>query len=176
MATAEPGGMKDTIDALELLTEQHDEVEALFSKISEAKPAKKAELFKELADKLAAHATMEEKLFYPSVLSKKTQHTLLESTEEHLAIKRVLADLLEMDVDDERFDAKLTVLCEEVRHHARDEEEEKLFPMVRRAFSKDELAALGNEMFAMFESLLEREPRMNVPAETAEAARLEMHA
>ena len=167
--------MKDTIDALELLTEQHDEVEQLFSEIEDSgDPGKKAELFRELADKLAAHATMEEKIFYPSVMSEETSELLLESTEEHLSVKRVLADLLELHPDDERFDAKLTVLKEQVRHHARDEEEEKLFPILRRQLDANTRAGLGNEMLAFFELLLEREPRMNVTEETAEAALLDM--
>jgi hemerythrin superfamily protein len=168
--------MKDTIDALELLTSQHDEVEMLFSEIEDSDdPEEKAELFRELADKLAAHSTMEEKLFYPSVMTEKTCENLLEATEEHLAVKRVLADMLEMDPDDDRFDAKLSVLKENVRHHARDEEEGKLFPMVRKMFSAEERAGLGNECLAFFEQLIVREPRMNVPAETAEAAPLEMN-
>lgn len=169
------GDMKDTIDALELLTEQHDEVEELISQIEDSDdPDEKDDLFRELADKIAAHSTMEEKLFYPSVMTEQTKEMLLESTEEHLAVKRVLADMLDMDADDERFDAKLTVLKEHIRHHARDEEEGKLFPILRRQLSEDTLAGLGNEMLAFFEMLLEREPRMNVPAETNAAAPLEM--
>ena len=66
------------------------------------------------------------------------------------------------------------MLKEEFRHHARDEEEDKLFPILRRQLSGDTLAGLGNELLAMFEQLIEREPRMNVPAETREAAPLEM--
>lgn len=168
--------MKDTIDALELLTMQHDEVEMLIEQIEDNDDDEEKEmLFLELADKLAAHATMEEKLFYPSVMGEKTEELLLESTEEHLSVKRVLADMMAMDVDDERFDAKLSVLKEQVRHHARDEEEGELFPKIRRDFSADELAALGNECMALFEALLERgEPRMNVPRETREAAPLPM--
>jgi hemerythrin superfamily protein len=168
--------MKDTIDALELLTSQHDEVDELIGQIEDSDDSdEKAELFRELADKLAAHATMEEKVFYPSVMSEKTEDLLLESTEEHLSVKRVLADMLAMDVDDDRFDAKLSVLKEQVRHHARDEEEGELFPKIRREFSEDELAALGNECLAMFETLVERgEPRMNVPRETRHAAELPM--
>ena len=168
--------MKDTIDALELLTEQHDEVEELISKIEESEDSEEKEmLFRQVADKIAAHSTMEEKLFYPSAMSEMTSEMLLEATEEHLAVKRVLADMLELDVDDERFDAKLTVLKEKIRHHARDEEEGKLFPILRRQLSADTLAGLGNECLALFETLLEREPRMNVPAETSEAAPLEMN-
>jgi hemerythrin superfamily protein len=166
--------MRDTIDVLELLTTQHDEVDALFRKIEDSDdPDLKTALFDELADKLAAHATIEEKIFYPSVMGDETEDLLLESTEEHLSVKRVLADMLAMDVQDARFDAKLTVLKEQVRHHARDEEEGELFPKVRREFSADELAAIGNECMALFEQLMERgEPRMNVSRETLEAAHL----
>lgn len=167
--------MKDTIDALELLSDQHDEVEDLIAQIEDSDDVdEKAELFRELADKIAAHATMEEKLFYPSVMSEETEDVLLESTEEHLAVKRVLADMLDMDPDDARFDAKLSVLKESIRHHARDEEEGRLFPILRRRLSADTLAGLGNDMIAFFEKLLEREPRLNVPAETNAAAPLEM--
>jgi hemerythrin superfamily protein len=167
--------MKDTIDALELLTQQHDEVDELISQIEESDDGEeKLELFQELADKLAAHAAIEEKLFYPSVMTDDTESQLLEATEEHLAMKRVLADMLAMEPTDDRFDAKLSVLKEEVRHHARDEEEGKLFPKLRKMFSKDELAGMGNELMAMFEELMEEEPRNEVPSQTREAASLEM--
>lgn len=167
--------MKDTIDALELLTMQHDEVEDLIAEIEDSDDGEeKMDLFRELADKIAAHSVIEEKLFYPSVMSDDTEEQLLESTEEHLAVKRVLADMLEMEASDDRFDAKLSVLKEQIRHHARDEEEGKLFPKVKRMFSADELAGLGNELMAMFERLLEQEPRNEVPHQTREAAPLEM--
>jgi len=97
---------------------------------------------------------------------------LHESVEEHLAIKRVLADLLTMDLDDDEFDAKLSVLKEEVSHHAHEEEEDKLFPMLRKSMDADELAGLGNELLAMFEQLIGGNPRLQVPKETAEAAPL----
>ena len=165
--------MKDTTDALELLMQQHDEVDALIGKIERSKDGRqKAALFAKLADNLAAHATIEEKLFYPAVMADRTEDQLIEATEEHLSVKRLLADMLELSPNDAHFDAKLNVLKEQVRHHARQEEEAKLFPLVRKMMSADELAGLGNEMMAMFEQLIDREPRMNVPAETAQAARL----
>ncbi len=167
--------MTDTTDALELLKSQHDEVDTLIGRIEDCEDVdEKMELFTELADKLAAHSTIEEKLFYPSVLDDETTQQLLEATEEHLAVKRVLADMLALDPDDDHWDAKLTVLKEEVRHHARDEEEGKLFPILERELTADFRAALGNEMLAMFEDLLEQEPRNQVPSETTEAAPLEL--
>ena len=159
------------INALDLLTEQHAEVDDLFAQLEGDGDDREA-AFVELADKLAAHATIEEKIFYPRVMSEKTSDMLHESVEEHLAIKRVLADLLTMDLDDDEFDAKLSVLKEEVSHHAHEEEEDKLFPMLRKSMDADELAGLGNELLAMFEQLIGGNPRLQVPKETAEAAPL----
>ena len=129
-------------------------------------------LFALLADNLAAHSKIEELIFYPMVMARQTEELLLESVEEHLAVKRVLADMLDMDVDDPKFDAKLSVLKENVRHHARDEEEGELFPKVERLFSADELDAIGGDLMAMFEAVLMTKPSAQVPAETIEAAPL----
>jgi hemerythrin superfamily protein len=115
---------------------------------------------------------MEEKLFYPWVLAKQTEDILRESTEEHLQIKRVLADLLALDPGDEQFDAKLSVMKEEITHHAREEEEGELFPKVRKMASKEDLDALGGEMLALFEEILATEPAKKVPSETSHAAPL----
>lgn len=165
--------MTDTIDVLELLKTQHQEVDELIEKIEEG-DGDRAALFAELADTLAAHATVEEKLFYPSVMASSTSDLLHESVEEHLVIKRVLADMLDMDPVEEKdeFDAKLSVLKETVSHHAHEEEEGELFPKVKKLLGSDERAALGNEVLAMFEQLIQQEPRRAVPRETAEAAPL----
>ena len=167
MGTVKPS----TIDVTTLLTSQHDEVDALFAKLESHKGDRRA-LVIELADKLAAHAAIEEKLFYPGVMSKRTSDMLHESVEEHLEIKRIVADLVTMTLDADALDAKLSVLKENVSHHAREEEEAKLFPIVRAELSADELAALGNECLALFEKLMQGHPSSNVPAETKQAARL----
>jgi hemerythrin superfamily protein len=164
-------GNNTTTDVLELLASQHEEVDALFEAIEQGEGNRRA-LLEELADKLAAHAAVEEKLFYPAVMAKQTNTLLHESVEEHLAIKRVLADLIERSLDDDTFMAKISVLKEQVSHHAHKEEEKKLFPIVRTMFSSDERAALGNEVLVMFEDLIAGSPRNNVPAETEEAAPL----
>lgn len=161
------------MNALKLLTDQHADVDELFATLEKATTReRKNDLFVELADKLAAHATIEEKLFYPAVMARQTEELLLESVEEHLAIKRVLADLLDLDVEDPSFDAKLSVMKEEVTHHAHEEEEAELFPKVRKLLSADELDGLGGEMLAMFDQLMSGAPRQEVPAETSEAAHL----
>jgi hemerythrin superfamily protein len=161
------------MNAIELLTQQHDEVDELIENIEQATDDKHKEVsFLALADKLAAHAKIEEALFYPAVMAKQTEDMLLESVEEHLSIKRVLADLMELDIDDEHFDAKLSVMKEAIEHHAREEEEAELFPKVKQLLVAEELEALGSEMLAMFEGLMEGAPRESVPSETGAAAPL----
>lgn len=164
--------LQKQIDALELLIEQHDKVDELIEQLEddELPDDRKAVVFRELADNIAAHSTMEEQLFYPAVKAKQTEEMLLEATEEHLAIKRVLADLMETRLDDDRFDARLSVLKEEIEHHAREEEEDILFPKLRRLMSKDELEVLGAEMLSLFERLMASEPRKEVPKQTSKPA------
>lgn len=170
MGTARTFNEGITTDVLELLTAQHREVDDLLEKLQSSGDRKA--LFTELADKLAAHAAAEEKVFYPSVMTEQTSDLLHESVEEHLAVKRLLADMIAMDIDDEEFDAKLSVLEEQVSHHAHEEEEGKLFPLLRAAMSRDELAAIGNEYLVLFEALMQSHPYQNLPDETQEAAPL----
>jgi hemerythrin superfamily protein len=160
-----------SVDILELLQSQHSEVDALIEQLEQHKGDLRA-AFGELADKLAAHATVEERIFYPQSMSSETSELLHESVEEHLAIKRVLADMLTMELSSEEFAAKLSVLKEAVSHHAHEEEEGKLFPMLRTLLDADQRAALGNEVLALFEQLLPKHPAQNIPTETAEAAPL----
>ena len=102
--------------------------------------------------------------------AKRTEAILLESLEEHLGIKRVLADLLAIDVDDETFDAKVKVLKEQVEHHV-GEEEDDLFPKVRKILDDEMLIAIAQQMTATQEELIAKgAPREAVPSETDHAA------
>lgn len=163
-------GNELTTDVCDVLTAQHARVDELFERIE--KGERKQDAFVELANLLAAHATVEEKVFYPGVMVKDTSDLLHESVEEHLSIKRLLADLITMKVDEATFDAKISVLKEQVSHHAHKEEEAKLFPKVRTLLNAEERAALGNQLVEMFEALIGQNPMRNVPGETAKAAPL----
>lgn len=167
--------MKDstpTINAITLLTEQHREVESLFEQFEKATdPADKDALFEEIADNLAAHSTIEEKIFYPAAYAKETQDLLKEAVEEHLSVKRLIADLLEMAPENENFSAKVKVLKEQVEHHV-EEEEGELFKKVAKEIDRAKLEALGAMMDEMFEREMDNEPAEAVPGETAQAAPL----
>lgn len=160
------------MDAIDLLKEQHQEVKQLFSQIEQADAdEEKQNLFDELADKLAAHATIEEKIFYPAAYAKKTKELLTEAVEEHLAMKRIIADLMNMEMDDENFDAKIKVLKEQVLHHVQ-EEEGALFAAARKELSAKDIKRFGDAMQELFDEEISGSPREEIPSQTDEAAPL----
>jgi hemerythrin superfamily protein len=157
------------VNAIDLLEKQHDDVEQLFEKFEAAgEQARKTKerLCREISDQLAIHAEIEEKIFYPESKQENTEEVLRESVEEHLAMKRTLADILASDVDDAQFDARMKVLMEEVQHHV-EEERTRLFPQVRKNCSKEELQDMGLRMEQMAQKLEEEgEPSQAVPGQT----------
>ncbi len=162
----------EVMNALDLLKQQHEEVKSLFEQVEQAEdPEEKAELVQDLADNLAAHATIEEKLFYPAAYAEETKEELQEAVEEHLAAKRILADLIEMGPEDEQFDAKVKVLKEQIEHHVH-EEEGTLFGKVKTALDSDTLETLGDQMEELFDAEMSEEPAEKIPQETRAAAPL----
>ncbi|MBI3182516.1 MAG: hemerythrin domain-containing protein [Myxococcales bacterium] len=160
------------MDAIELLRKQHREVRDLFDEYQEAEdPSEKQDLFVQIADEISAHAAIEERLFYPAVYVGEMTELLEEAVEEHLGLKRSIADLLDLDAADRQFDAKMRRLAEQLERHVETEEQE-LFPKVRRQFSREELGELGEEMGALYEELREGEPRLELPRQLEEAPSL----
>lgn len=153
---------EDVFDAVDLLEGQHRDVESLFQQVRDAEPDEIDDLFTELADQLAAHTKIEEEIFYPKVCDEDTSEILHESVDEHLAAKRVLAELLEMEYSDEQFMSKLDELEQLVNHHVQEEETE-LFPQVREG--DVDLEALGQRMEKRFADLIAAEPSAEVPNE-----------
>jgi hemerythrin superfamily protein len=143
------------VKATDLLTKQHKEVKAIFKKIEKAEnAAQRRKLLDQIATALQAHTTIEEELFYPAVRdlgTKKATEMVAEALEEHHVVKLVLRELPQVDPEDERFEAKMTVLSELVEHHA-DEEEEEMFKTAHK-LGDDELKKLGVRMQARFEEL-----------------------
>lgn len=160
-------------DCVRMLEEQHMLVRKLFGQIESAKGVRERRaLFDELLTSLAIHTEMEEKVFYPAMKRESTGSILLESMEEHLAVKRLLADLIEMHPADDRWMAKIAVLRESVEHHAR-EEERILLPRALAIFDAETRMALTQEMVGAAVALIEGEDedvRTSILAHTGEAA------
>jgi hemerythrin superfamily protein len=160
------------MNAIHLLEQQHEEVFALFKKALQApQPEPQLAIFEKIADAIAVHAIIEEKIFYPAVLDQSTERILLEATEEHLGVKRFVADLLSLPATDEHFAAKLKVVRDLLEHHV-EEERRAIFPKARKLLDRSQLEALGESMEARAIELQGTSPRKQVPSETREAATL----
>jgi hemerythrin superfamily protein len=152
------------------LERQHRELEAMFQRFQglEDDYAAKESAFTRIADALAAHARIEEMIFYPAMFGVETGFELVDAVEDHVEVKRVLTDLLGMRVTDARFDAKMDALEQLVWRHVV-EEEEDLFDMVE-ALDREARLELGTRMQRAYEQLLQTEPRFEVPDEIDYAA------
>jgi iron-sulfur cluster repair protein YtfE (RIC family) len=164
----------DPLDAIELLTRQHRALEERMQQLGEATSDERrlAALLREVGDHLTVHIASEEEIFYPAVRAGSTEDILLESLEEHLSLKRLLADLLELPPGAATFEPKFKVLREQSEHHHK-EEEEHLFPAVCRFMDASARAKLGEQMLALQQRLQsEGAPRDAVTDQTGEAAPL----
>jgi hemerythrin superfamily protein len=144
------------MDAITMLKDDHRSVEALFKRFEKAGDrafSLKRSVVDKITAELSKHATIEEEWFYPATRATVpgVEDIALESIEEHHIVKWLLSELENRDPHDESFDAKVTVLIENVRHHVK-EEESDYFPKVRRQLSRKELGELGQAMAAAKQS------------------------
>jgi hemerythrin superfamily protein len=140
------------MDGIVLLRDDHKTVEKLFKEFERADDdayERKREIADEVIRELTTHAWIEEKVFYPAArdAAPDTTDHVLESVEEHHVVLWMLSELVGLDPHDERFDAKMAVLMENVRHHV-EEEEKDWFPDVRKAMGRNRLLELGDRMEA----------------------------
>src|ERR1700730_15354735 len=149
-----------TISAIELLEQDHREVESFFEEYAELNDdGQKAELAAKICLVLKVHAQIEEEIFYPEARRATEDDDLLdEAAVEHAGAKNLITEIEAMRVADDLFDAKIKVLGDQIRHHVK-EGEQKLFPAAEAA--KMDLEGLGKELAARKAELmsqLSREP------------------
>jgi hemerythrin superfamily protein len=147
--------MTKPIDAIAMLTAEHKEVKTMFEqyeKLGDRANAAKKKLADQICAALTVHTTIEEEIFYPALraASKDAADLLDEAVVEHAGAKDLIAQIEEMDPEDDLYDAKVKVLGEQVDHHV-GEEEGEMFPVAKKA--KLDLVALGSEMAVRKEEL-----------------------
>jgi iron-sulfur cluster repair protein YtfE (RIC family) len=139
------------MDPIKTLKQQHRKVEGLFAEVDRAEDGEtRRALLDEIAQNLELHMKVEEEIFYPAVRkidAKDVEEQIDEAYEEHHVVKLVLAELPQLDPEDDRFTAKMTVLSELIEHHVKEEEKE-MFKIARK-LGRDQLEAIGEEMGGM---------------------------
>ena len=134
-------------DAIQLLTQDHREVEALFEKFEKAsRDGTKEKLARQICIELKIHTMLEEEIFYPALRGKIEDDDLDEALVEHDAAKLLVNDIEAGEPSDEFYDAKVKVLSEEIAHHIKEEERQQgnIFTQARK--TDVDLDALGEQM------------------------------
>ena len=161
---------KEKDDAIELLKQDHREVEELFKefeKLKEDDPEAAAQIIETACVELQIHDKIEMEIFYPAVREQaeeeEVEDLLDEAEVEHESMRELIQKLEDMEPDDEKRNAHFTVLTEYVKHHVQEEEKE-MFPKVKKLKELD-LEALGAELK---ERKTELKAEMGVESEEAE--------
>ena len=141
------------MDALELLTADHNRVRGLFARFQAAEgenDAQAARLAAKIFEELEIHTKIEEEIFYPAItkLNDEIHEMVTEGIEEHHVVDGLMAEVKGLTPTDDAWAAKVKVLIENVEHHA-EEEEQEMFPKVRSATNADARAELGQRLEAM---------------------------
>jgi Hemerythrin HHE cation binding domain len=142
------GARHEPLDAIAMLIADHKKVRKLFSEFKrlhvEGSDEAKSAVVQQVCNELIIHAEIEAEIFYPAVRKAIKDSDLMDEVlVEHAEATNLIAQLQDMHGEYELYDAKVTVLAEQIEHHVRDEEG-KMFPLVKKA--KLDTAHLGFQM------------------------------
>ncbi len=135
---------------IEIIREDHESVKKLFeayNQCEEGEDEKKSDLAKNILKELTIHARMEEKYFYPRLKeSISAEHPIPvdEAMAEHHAAKMLMLELKVMPTTSENYDAKMSVLEENILHHI-EEEETEILPHAEMVLG-DDMEEIGKDM------------------------------
>ncbi len=140
-------------DAIVLLKADHKQIQKLFKQFQDAGASAtktKGSIVTKIIEALTVHTYLENECMYPEVrkLLPDLEDDVLESYEEHHVADLLCMELFGMEPSDERFDAKTTVLIENVTHHI-EEEENEWFPKVREGLSRKALQDIGTRLIEL---------------------------
>lgn len=145
-------------DAIALLMADHLRVKKLFADFKnlqeDGSDAQKIALVKEICRQLTVHTQIEEEIFYPAVREAiDDDDDMDEALVEHAGAKHLISQLESASPDEDLYDAKVTVLGEQIDHHVM-EEEGNMFARARG--SGLDLQALGARLEASKAHYLEQ--------------------
>lgn len=151
-------------DALQLLADDHRLVEQLFEKYENARSASvQAKIVRQICEELTIHTMVEEQVFYPAVRDAVEGDMMDEAQVEHDSAKALILSLQRAEPGEEFYEAKVSVLKEQVEHHVYEEERQRgsMFAQVRK--TDVDLDALGQEMAALKQQLQEQAKAGGLP-------------
>jgi len=147
-------------DAIQLLTADHAEVEAMFRQIEA--DGSDDELVRRVVRELSVHAAVEEQILYPAMRKALPDGETFvhQAVADHQQVKETLAAVEGADEPGER-EPLLRRLMADVRHHV-EEEEVEFFPKLRASIGREDLAAMGAKL-ASAKKLAPTHPHPHAP-------------
>lgn len=138
-------------DAIEMLTEEHREVEQLFE---EYRQSKSAGLVEEICTQLTLHTDVEEQLVYPALSAGVDDGEGLRrhAEQEHQEVKDAIVQIERLGYDSPEVDALMQKIIAGVTEHV-EEEETQVFPRMRQDLEEAKLERLGKEAAALKQKL-----------------------
>ena len=134
-----------------VLKQDHRKVEELFAKFLQVQDSQdeREQVFQEIQTELSAHTAAEEKVFYP-LLTAEIPDQVDEALEEHLEVKEMLAELLDMEFDEQNFDWKFTAMMKAVQHHVEEEERSGgIMDVALQKISQENLTSMTSDIEAV---------------------------
>lgn len=155
---------RDTDDMITELMKDHREVEELFGRLTQVRPAEdRQEIVQEVITELVRHSIAEEQHLYPTAREVLPDGDSLADREiaDHAEVELLMKRLENLAPTDADFEPTLRELMTSVRQHL-EEEERELFPRLRQACSVERLHELGDKL-RRAKSMAPTHPHPNAP-------------
>ena len=145
------------MNAIELLTQDHEQVMDLFDQIEAfdegsdagSESGNREQIYKQVSEALSKHTEIEEKVFYPALEKfDEARDFIKQAFAEHKQVEQLLAEIDQLPIDDEEFLDSVGELRDKVEQHV-DEEEGEIFSKAQELCGKQQLEAMGIQMEQM---------------------------
>ncbi len=139
------------MNAVEILTKDHREVDTLIARLEEAGERETAlpvdrHTFQELLKALAVHMKAEEEILYPAMKQfEEEKELVVESYDEHAEVKALLTQMNELDPASKEFQENLKQVKVGIEHHV-SEEEGEMFPDAQELLGEARLEEIGQQI------------------------------
>jgi hemerythrin superfamily protein len=148
-------GADGLVGVFRTLAEQHDQVAALFEQLQE-QPESRALLWPQLRRELVSHEHAEVRELYPVLRQLAATRALADHhDDEARELDAMISRLDTLDIQSDDWTTLFDALVDTVIHHAKDEEEAKIFPAAQQALGEPRAIELDAKVLAAKQQLME---------------------
>jgi hemerythrin superfamily protein len=143
------------IDIITAIKEDHQNLKDLFQTGLSRKTTleEKKDIFEVMIVLITAHTKSEEVVVYaPTCRNPQTKKNAFEGFEEH-ALVELLIEEMKTESNDDKWEAKFTVICNLLDRHV-DDEEENYLPKLKAMFNDIQRTEMGREYKQTFDKLM----------------------